>query len=346
MRESQSITRRHLLAGSAALAGAAGGLLPAPTVRAQAAQDVKIGIGFGIGFLPTFLLDELKLVEKHGQAAGLNLKATYHRFSGSAAMQDAVLSGSVDYGVYGVAAQLIAWERAKGSPQQIFSVAGVTTQPLVLLTNKPNTKKLADFEAKDRIAMPALISPQMYALQMQAEKEFGVGQHDKLKTQVVALPHPDALNALTSGGGEVTAYFSAAPFTQVALKNPKVSKMFTSNDVFGGKATFLAMSASKKTLDANDKLAAVMIAALGEAHGVIKSDPKRAAEIYLKVEPSKTMDNAAVEALLKEMASDFDTGVHGVKMLADFMGRIGQLKAPPARWQDTAAPALHNVAGS
>jgi NitT/TauT family transport system substrate-binding protein len=241
---------------------------------------------------------------------------------------------------------LIAWERAKGTPQQIFSVAGVTTQPLVLVTNKPNTKKLADFEARDRIAMPALISPQMYALQMQAEKEFGVGQHDKLKTQVVALPHPDALNAVTSGGGEVTAYFSAAPFTQVALKNPKISTMFTTNDVFGGKATFLSMSATKKTLDDNPKIAAVMIAALDEAHGVIKNDPKRATESYLKVEPSKTMDNAAVEALLKEMAGDFGTGIHGVKMLADFMGRIGQLKAPPARWQDAAAPALHNVAGS
>ena len=77
-------------------------ILTAALTPAHAQQEVKIGIGFGIGFLPTFILDELDLVEKHAKAEGLDVKATYNRFSGSAAMQDAVLSGSVDVGVYGV----------------------------------------------------------------------------------------------------------------------------------------------------------------------------------------------------------------------------------------------------
>lgn len=337
-----TFNRRHLLQTSAAAA-----VLGMPFIaHAQAPQEVKIGIGFGIGFLPTFLLQELELVEKHAKAQGLNVKASYQRFSGSGAMQDAVLSGSVDFGVYGTAAMLIAWEKAKGTPQQIFGVAGVTTLPLVLVTNKPNVKKLADFEPKDRIAMPALVSPQMYALQIAAEKEFGAGQHDKLKPQVVALPHPEALNAVTGGSSEVTAYFSSAPFTQVALKNPKISRVMTTADIYGGRSTFLAMGATKKVLDANPKLAGVMIAALSEAASIIVKEPKRATEIYLKVEPQKSMDNAAVEALLVELKDEFDTGVYGIKAVADFMGRIGQLKAPPARWQDAYVPALHNRQGS
>lgn len=194
--------------------------------------------------------------------------------------------------------------------------------------------------------MPALVSPQMYALQIAAEKEFGIGQHDKLKPQVVALPHPEALNAVTGGSTEVTAYFSSAPFTQVALKNPKISRVMTTTDIYGGKSTFLAMGATKKTLDANPKMAGVMVAALSEASQIITGDPKRAAEIYLKVEPQKTMSLEDVQALLVELKDEFDTGVYGIKAVADFMGRIGQLKAPPARWQDAYAPALHGRQGS
>src|SRR6218665_2402132 len=128
------LNRRKFIGITAATASAA--MLPG-RVFAQA-NEVKIGIGFGVGFLPTFILRELKLIEKHAKAAGLDLTANYQRFSGSGAMQDAVLSGSVDIGVYGPQAMLIAWEKAKGTPQQIFGVSGVTTQPLVLITNQEN----------------------------------------------------------------------------------------------------------------------------------------------------------------------------------------------------------------
>ena len=320
--------------------------LAAAAAPASAQTQARIGIGFGVGFLPLFIADELDLVEKHAKAAGLNVTASYQRFSGSAAMQDAVLSGSVDMGAYGVPAMLIAWEKAKGTRNQIFGVAGVTTLPLVLVTNNASVKSLAEFGPKDRIAMPALISPQMYVLQMAAEKAFGEKQHDRLRNQVVALPHPEALNAVTSGGTEVTAYFSSAPFTQIALRNPKIHAVLSSADVFGGRASFLVLAATKGYLDANAKMAEVMKAALAEAAALIKDDPKRAAEIYLKVEPSKILDAAQVEALLRELAGDFGIEVQGVKAFADFMGRIGQLKNPPASWRDVVSPVLHDTPSS
>jgi len=62
------------------------------------ATPLRIGIGFGIGFLPTFILEQQKLIEKHAKAAGLDVEPAYQRFSDSGAMQDAILSGSVDLG--------------------------------------------------------------------------------------------------------------------------------------------------------------------------------------------------------------------------------------------------------
>ena len=328
---------------------AAAGLLAAALAlpgAAQAQTPVKIGIGFGVGFLPMFIADEMKLVEKYAKTEGLDVTASYQRFSGSAAMQDAVLSGSVDVGVYGVAAMLIAWDKARNSPQQIFGVAGVNSSPLVLVANKPDAKSLDDLGPGDKIAMPALVSPQMYALQMLAEKRYGKGQQDKLKPQIVALPHPESVNAMLSGGTEVKAYFSAPPFTQLVLDSGKARVIATSEDAFGGRSTFLAAGATKKYLEANPKMAGVLIKAIDEASALIRRDPATAARIYLKVEPSKLIDEARVEAMLKTMPDDFGTAAHGVQTLADFMGRIGALKNVPAKWQDVFVPAAHGSASN
>ncbi len=327
---------------------AAASLLAAVALPGVAAAQtpVKIGIGFGVGFLPLFIADEMKLIEKHAKAAGVDVTASYQRFSGSAAMQDAVLSGSVDVGVYGVAAMLIAWDKARNSPQQIFGVAGVNSSPLVLVTNKPDAKTLDDLGPNDKIAMPALVSPQMYALQMVSEKRWGKGQQDKLKPQVVALPHPEAVNAIMSGGTEVKAYFSTPPFTQLILDSGKARAIASSEDAYGGRSTFLAAGATKKWIEANPKMAGVLIKAIDEASDMIRRDPAAAARIYLKVEPSKLLDEAKVEAMLKAMPDDFGTAVHGVKTLADFMGRIGGLKTIPAKWQDVFVAEAHGSASN
>jgi len=310
---------------------------------AQAQTPVKIGTGFGVGFLPMFIADDMKLVEKYATAAGLNVKAEYIRFSGSSAMQDAVLSGSVDMGTYGVAAMLIAWDKARGTSSQVFGIAGVNSTPLILVTNVAEAKTLGDLKPSDKIAMPALISPQMYALQMLAEKQFGAANYDRFRTQVAALPHPEAVNALMSGGTEVKAYFSTPPFTQIVLDSGKAHAIASSEDAFGGRSTFLALGATKKYLDANPAMAGVMVAALKEASDLIKSDPKKAAEIYLKVEPSKYLDAARVEKMLRERPDDFGQEVTGVKALADFMGRIGGLKRVPASYAEVFLPVIKDT---
>jgi NitT/TauT family transport system substrate-binding protein len=312
------------------------GLALAATALATSAfaTPLRLGIGFGIGFLPTFILEQQNLIEKHAKAAGLDVAPTYQRFSGSGAMQDAILSGSVDLGVYGVPALLIAWDKAKGTSNQIFGICGVNSSPLVLVTNKPDAKSLKDIEPNDKISMPAIVSPQMYVLQILSEKTFGEGQKDKLKTQVVALPHPESIGALLSGISEVKAYFSTPPFTQIALDSGKAHKLASSEEAFGGRSSFLVLGGTKKWIDANPKLIPVLIAALNEAVDFIRKDPKGAAEIYLKIEPSKMLDQPKVEAMLKSMPDDFGTEVHAVKAYADFMGRTGGLKNVPASWSD------------
>jgi ABC-type nitrate/sulfonate/bicarbonate transport system substrate-binding protein len=310
--------------------------------RADEARELRIGYGFGIGFLPLMVIEKLHLVDKHSKAAtGEAVTTTFTRFSGSAAMQDAVLSGAIDMGGYGVPALLIAWEKTRGTAREIMGLCGITTGKLVLVTNNPAVASIKDLGPSDRIAMPATISPQMYVLQMAAEKEFGAGAHDRFKSAVVSLPHPEAVKAILARL-EITAYFSSAPFTQIVLRDPGVRPILDSETVFGGKGSFLVMAMAKRFADKNPGLVKAALAAIEEADAVIKEDPHRAAEIYLSVEPSSSMTVDFIEGILKSSSDDFGAEVHGVKAYADALVRLGQLHAPPASWRDV----FHSILGA
>jgi NitT/TauT family transport system substrate-binding protein len=313
--------------------------LPA-LATAVPAQEVRIGIGFGLAFLPAYICDDLNLVEKYGKDAHLDLKATYQRFMGAGPMQEAIGAGTIDMGPFGAAPLLAAWEKAKDTPRQMLAVSGITTLPPVLLTNRANVRTLADFRPSDRIAIPAPKAPQLYLLQMQAEKVFG--QYDRLRQQIVILPNPDAVTTLLAGTGPVSGYFSSAPFTEIALADGRIHKVLSAADVIDGKASFLIMAATKAYVAAHPGAVEAVAKAMDEAARLIHDDPRHAAEIYLVHEPFKTLDVAAVAAIIEGIKDEFGSAIHGVQAFADFMGRHGELKTPPRSWKEIVAPALLN----
>jgi NitT/TauT family transport system substrate-binding protein len=314
--------------------------LSALTIPASAQEAVRIGIGFGLAFLPAYICDDLKLIEKYGKDAHLDLKASYQRFMGAGPLQEAIGAGTIDMGPFGAAPLLAAWEKAKDTPQQILAVSGITTLPPVLLTNRANVRTLADFRPGDRIAIPAPKAPQFYLLQMQAEKVFG--QYDRLRKQIVILPNPDAVTTLVAGTGPVSGYFSSAPFTEIALADGRIHKVLSAADVIDGKASFLIMGATRAYVAAHPGVAEAVAKAMDEAARMIHDDPHHAAEIYLVHEPFKTLDVAAVAAIIEGIKDEFGSPVHGVQAFADFMVRHGELKTPPQSWKEIVAPALLN----
>jgi NitT/TauT family transport system substrate-binding protein len=307
---------------------------------ALAEEPVRIGLGFGLAFLPVYICEDLKLVEKYGKTAHLELRASYQRFLGAGPLQEALGTGAIDMAPFGMAPLLVAWEKAKDTPRQIFAVSGLTTLPPVLLTNRPEVHTLADFRSADRIAVPSASAPQVYLLQMQSEKVFG--QYDKLRGQIVVLSHPDAVADLLAAKDSVAGYFSSAPFTEIALADGRIHKVLDVADVIDGKASFLVIGATKAYVAAHPQVTEAIIKAMDEAARLIHDDPRRAAEIYLAHEPSKTFDAAAIAAVLGDIKDEFGSAVHGIAAFADFMGRHGELKSPPQTWKEIVAPALLN----
>src|SRR2546430_2647808 len=83
---------------------------------------------------------------------------------------------------------------AHGIPRsEIIGVCGLSTCALQLNTNRPEIKSLADFTARDKIALPGIkTSLAAVVLQMLVAKQFGQANYAKLDPMTVGLPHPDA----------------------------------------------------------------------------------------------------------------------------------------------------------
>jgi NitT/TauT family transport system substrate-binding protein len=326
---------RRLLFGLAVLIACSASAQSAPAL-----EQIKIGIGYGLAFLPFYICEDLKLVEKYARADHLDVKASYTRFLGSGPVQDAIGSGAIDMGPFGTAPFLAAWEQQKDSPQQAVIVSGITTMPLTLLSDRPNVASLSDLGPTDRIAMPSLTAPQMFVLQMQTAKTFNKPDH--FDDQVVALPPAQALSSMINGEGMVTAYFASPPYTELALRNGKVHSVLNSADVFNGKASFLLMGATRAYVDAHPQMPDVIDKAINEASHIIHDDPRRAAQIYLTHEPSDSLSGAIIETVLREIRDEFGVGIYGVKAYSDFMTQQGELKEAPRSWRYIVAPSMMN----
>ncbi len=283
---------------------------------ASAQEQVKIGIGYGLAFLPDYICQDLKLVEKNAKTLHLDVKASYERFQGAGPMQDALASGAIDMAPFGAAPLLLAWAKTKNTPRQIVAVSGISTLPVVMLSNRADVHSIADLRATDRIAMPTLTAPQMYFLDMQSQKTFG--QYDRLRRQVVVLSPGDALAALLAGTGPVTAAFSSPPYTELALKDENIHPILRSETVIGGKASFLVMGAMAAFVSAHPKIPEVIDKAMDEAARMIRDDPRRAAQIYLAHEPSKALNAADIDAVLRDNKDEFGSAVEGHSGLCRF----------------------------
>jgi len=315
-----------------------------PAAHAELAE-INVAQQYGIGYLSLMVMEEQKLIEKYAKAAGVDVKVNWAKFAGGNVMNDALLSGSLHFASGGVGPLITIWARTKGN-LDVKAVAALDSMPLYLNTRNPSVKTIKDFTEKDKIALPAVkVSVQAVTLQMAAEKAFGEGQHGKLDALTVSMSHPDAQTALLSGQSEVTAHFGSPPFQYQQLKRPGIHQVLSSTDVLGGPTTFNVVWTTSKFRNENPKLYAAFVSALEEATAYINKDKTAAAEAYLRI--SKDKDSVAdILAMLNDPAIVFTMAPQNIMAYANFMAKIGMIKAKPESWKDMFFPNVHGLAGS
>ena len=313
------------------------------TARAEV-KEVRLAKQYGLSYLSLIVMEEQKLIEKHAKKAGLgDVKVSWATFSSGSVMNDALLSGGVDYASGGVAPLLKLWDKTKG---EVKGVAAIDSIPLYLNSNNPNVKNIKDLTDKDRIALPAVkVSIQAVTLQMAAAKLYGNNNYEKLDKLTVSMKHPDAQAALLSPKSEITAHFASPPFMFQELKDPRVHTIVNSFELLGGPHTFDVVWAHGKFHDANPKTYAAVLAALEEAISFINNNKRAAAELYVKASKSKEPVDVIYGYLTKEPLS-YTTTPLNITKYSDFMHQTGSITNKPKSWKDLFFANIHGKQGS
>jgi NitT/TauT family transport system substrate-binding protein len=302
---------------------------------------------YGLSYLPLMIMEDQKLVEKHAAALGLNdLKVLWVTLGGPSAMNDALLSGGLDFAAGGVPSLSTLWAKTRNTPLAIHGVAALNDMPVDLVSSNPNVKKLSDFSDKDKIAVTSVkISTQALLLQMASAKEFGDASYEKFDSLTVSMPHPEAMTALMSGGVGINGHFSSPPFQYTEVADPKIHKVLNNYEILGGPATFNVVWTTSNFRNDNPKAYKAFFEALKESMDIINADKKKAVEDYKRMTNTKE----SVEFLLGILNDPLVKNTiepHKTLPIAQFLAKVKRIPAAPAKWQDMWFPEIHSLNGS
>lgn len=311
-------------------------------------REVRMAQQFGLSYLPVHVVVDQKLIEKHARAAGLgDMKVSLARLGSGAAMNDALLSGSVDIGFAGTTLLLTVWDKTRGGRGDIRGMMAICDSPIYFNSIDPRIKSIRDFREGDRIAMTAPRGTHhAMVLEIASTKAFGWENRNRLSVFGVALPHPEAVAALLSGKHEVKTHSATIPFIQQELADPRVHTVLNSYDVSNGRHTLIVAYNTLKWKTENPKTYAAVVAAFEEAMQWINADKRRAAELYVRFEKSKMSVDLIHKMMLDENMVYFSATPSKVMIWADHMVKTGAMQNKATSWKDFFFENVHDKPGS
>jgi len=320
----------------------------APDARAQM-KELRIGVQYGLGYLPLYVASRAGLFEKHMKAQGLEpIPVRIVNFTGGPQIQDGLLSQTLDVGAGGITVLLITRDKTRGAgDQEMLGLTALSSVPYDLWTVDASLKSLRDLDPqKNKIGLPAVkVSVPAIFLQMASEQINGIGKHGAWDPVTVSLAQPDGVISLVAGGSTVDSYLFAPPFSQQMREKPNVRRVWSSNELFGSPITALATWTTARFRRENPKHAVAFVAAIGEAVALIRTDKPTSAAIYVKAEPSK-LPAEYFAKVLEEPDVRFTLAPENSVKIAEYLARIGTLKQKPSDWKDYFFPELHAEKGS
>ncbi len=321
--------------------------ISAPISAQAEVGQLRISRGFGVHYLPLYVMEARGLLQKQATANGLgDIKTEFLLVDGGNHINDAILAGSIDIASTGTGGFLTLWAKTKGNPKlEIIGLGGSASGGMIMTTSNPAIKSLRDVTENDRIAVPGIkTSLGAIILQMAAAKEFGDKDYAKLDHLTVSMSYPDAVAAMLSRKSQITAHVASAPFSYMELDSPGIHKVFNSVELFGHVTTIMAFTTEQFRV-ANPKLTASFVAAMKEAIEFIAANKQEAARIYVQAARVKSPE-AEILRIIDDPDLRFTLAPEGIMIYADFMHRVGLLKVKPATWKDVFVSELHGLPGN
>jgi sulfonate transport system substrate-binding protein len=293
-------------------------------------------------------MEELKLVEKQAAKAGVpNLKTDYRTLGGTQSIIDALIGGSMHFGIAGVPGLATLWDKTVGTANEVRGLSAAQAMPFLLVTNRDEIKTIKDFKEGDKIAVPGIKnSNQAICLQMAAAKEWGQQNYARLDPFTITLPHPDAAIAIISKSTELSGHYGVSPFQDYEVAAPGTHVVLKSYDTLGGPTTNGVMFMAKKFRDANPKVTGAVYAALDEASNFINKGARQSAEIYIRKTGDKRSSPDDMAKMISNPDNIWTVTPQNAMRYVEFMHKVGTLKKLPGDWRDMFMPESHALAGS
>jgi NitT/TauT family transport system substrate-binding protein len=311
----------------------------APASRSQAGPPAKLTIAYqpGLGYAPLILMKQLRTIEKRYPGTTVEWKV----LASGTPITQGIITGDIHIGAVGTGPMLVGW--ARGVQWKI--IAPLNLGDLWLMAKNPSIRTIADLRGK-RIATPTNTSIQAVMLRKMAQVKLG--DHKALDSGLVALDHPDGMQALLTG--QIDAHFTSPPFQfQERVRGAHI--VGKSYGYFGAHS-FLVTVMQQKFYDEHTAFARFFYNQIVAMHNLINKNPTRVARVLeadAGGQPTWRQFKqwlAAKDPTTKRPALTWTTRPLGLMRTAAFMNKTGQLSKAPGNWRELVFPPVYPTKGS
>lgn len=288
-------------------------------------ETTKIAIAYqyGLAYAPALIVQEKQLIEeKYKESTGKEIEVTWTQMSSGADINTGIASGNIDIGFMGIAPAITGCMNEVG--YKIFT--NVSGQEHGIMTNKEEIQNLGDLVgSQEQIALVNIGSIQhiilAYALQ-----NAGYDPH-ALDTNIVAMKHPDGMNALQTGN--VVCHLTTNPYLMIERQDSSLHEVSGISEVWTKDDSFIVGVASETLHEENQELYQVVCEAISEAIDLINTDKEEAAKFTYELD-----GNSLDEEIAYMKDGTYSVETTGIFELAKFMSDAGFIDKAPEAYTD------------
>lgn len=300
----------------ASTATAALGLSACAGTSSGASSSFVLGYQQGLGSAVVVVMEQSGCLAEAVPDANVDFK----QFNSGAAIRDSMLAGEVQAGAIGLAPFLVGFD--KGVDWQ--AVTPLNEMDFRLMATQSDLRSLNDFaDSGTKIAVPAPDSIQAIVLREAARSELG--DDSALDTNMVAMSHPDAMQALLSE--QVAGHLASAPFSYLE-ESQGARVVLSSGSVFGGPVNNTLVAMREEVLKAQPEVAEAVQECADEAKALLETD-HAAAAVHLAEASGGKQDRSQIESHLAEPDLTWPDEIRGIDAVAEVMVDVGLIEEAP-----------------
>jgi NitT/TauT family transport system substrate-binding protein len=276
------------------------------------AEEINIAYQPGLGYAPLLVAKQQETLED----ALPDTEIEWLELNSGAAIRDGMLSDDIQVGSGGIGPFLVGYD--SGIDWKVIS--GMNNMSLHLMAIDPAIESVEDLEGAGSIAMPGPDSIQSVVLRRAAGEQLGDAR--ALDDQIVAMGHPDGVQALI--GGQLAAHLTSPPF-QSQEADEGARAILESYDVFG-EHTFNSIFTLTEFASCNPEFVDALLTAVEDANTMLTDEPAEAAEILAA---EFGIEAEVVEEQITAEGITFTATPSGFGTFAEFMQEIDLIGEVP-----------------